>query len=108
MMSFSGDRSATPVFPGSQNPDDSGFSRIGSSKSLASHESRTPRWRLLWRRKGRFFTVHRRLICILLTIRALTLRILIMSNPDDSSRSFSARFAVPSRIFEKGGIQEFQ
>jgi L-rhamnose isomerase len=27
---------------------------------------------------------------------------LVMSHPDDSSRSFSARFAVPSRIFEKG------
>ncbi|KAJ6932644.1 hypothetical protein NC651_008166 [Populus alba x Populus x berolinensis] len=29
---------------------------------------------------------------------------LIISNPDDSSRSFSARFAVPSRIFEKDGL----
>ncbi|KAJ6963471.1 hypothetical protein NC652_001942 [Populus alba x Populus x berolinensis] len=27
---------------------------------------------------------------------------LVLSNPDDSSRSFSARFAVPSRIFERG------
>ncbi|KZV56093.1 hypothetical protein F511_06110 [Dorcoceras hygrometricum] len=28
----------------------------------------------------------------------------IWTDPDDLSRSFSARFAVPSRIFEKNGL----
>ncbi|XVF26733.1 hypothetical protein REPUB_Repub14bG0043800 [Reevesia pubescens] len=29
---------------------------------------------------------------------------LMSANPDDLSRSFSARFAVPSRVFEKSGL----
>ncbi|CAK7356667.1 unnamed protein product [Dovyalis caffra] len=89
----------------------SGYDRIGSFKALFRTESKTPRWRLLWRKmlkeKRKIFDCSSS-AQVYHTYDPYTYSQnfdhgLVMSNPDDSSRSFSARFAVPSRIFEKGG-----
>jgi len=89
-----------------------GYDRIGSFKALVSHESKSPRWRLLWRKivkeKRKIFdcssSAQANITYDPYTYSQNFDHGLIMSNPDDSSRSFSARFAVPSRIFEKGGL----
>jgi len=89
---------------------ESRYDRIGSFKALVSAESKTPRWRLLWRKmvktKRKVFDSSSS-AQVYLTYDPYTYSQnfddgLVMSHPDDSSRSFSARFAVPSRIFEKG------
>ncbi|KAJ6715225.1 hypothetical protein OIU85_026704 [Salix viminalis] len=102
-------------FSGGRNMIDSyakgGYGRIGSFKVLASAaaESKTPRWRSLWRkmvkRKRKIFDGSSS-SQVYLTYDPYTYSQnfdhgLVMSSPDDSSRSFSARFAVPSRIFEE-------
>ncbi|KAJ9154315.1 hypothetical protein P3X46_027666 [Hevea brasiliensis] len=81
----------------------------------SSTASKRPRWSLLWRKlmteKKKFFD------CSSASNRMCTLTICFFydpqtysqnfdqgstwSVPDNMSRSFSARFAVPSRIFEK-------
>jgi len=89
-----------------------GYDRIGSFKALVSHESKSPRWRLLWRKivkeKRKIFdcssSAQANITYDPYTYSQNFDHGLIMSNPDDSSRSFSARFSVPSRIFEKGGL----
>ncbi|KAL3610611.1 hypothetical protein D5086_001631 [Populus alba] len=87
------------------------YDRIGSFKAVVSAESKTPRWRLLWRKmvktKRKVFDSSSSAPKVYLTYDPYTYSQnfdhgLVLSNPDDSSRSFSARFAVPSRIFERG------
>ncbi|TYJ33946.1 hypothetical protein E1A91_A05G136300v1 [Gossypium mustelinum] len=61
------------------------------SISVLTTTSKVPRWRLLWRKlmreKKKNFDQG-----------------LIPADPDEFSRSFSARFAVPSRVFDKTGF----
>ncbi|MCL7033348.1 hypothetical protein MKW94_028919 [Papaver nudicaule] len=81
---------------------------------VVSNRSRTPRWRLLWRRikreKNKFFYSSSSSRYVQKTRQVQYDPYTYSQNfdhgsawtaPDNHSRSFSARFAVPSTIFQK-------
>ncbi|KAK6268020.1 hypothetical protein QUC31_012180 [Theobroma cacao] len=75
--------------------------------------SKLPRWRMLWRKlmreKQKIFD------CLSSTRVHVSYdpytymqnfdQGLVVADPDDLSKSFSARFAVPSMVFEKSGCK---
>uniref|UniRef100_A0A2P2NFS2 Uncharacterized protein n=1 Tax=Rhizophora mucronata TaxID=61149 RepID=A0A2P2NFS2_RHIMU len=90
----------------------SGYDRIVTFNA----ESKTPRWRLLWRRIMR----EKKKLFHCFSVTATTSRVhfsydpydysqnfdqeSMWCDPDNISRSFSARFAVSSRIFNKSEL----
>ncbi|KAK9281323.1 hypothetical protein L1049_004222 [Liquidambar formosana] len=79
--------------------------------SLWVLRSKTVRWRVLWRKimkeKKKFFGSHSNLVHVPYDPYTYSQNFdqgSTWADPDDLSRSFSARFAVPSRIFEKNGL----
>ncbi|KAK6268018.1 hypothetical protein QUC31_012178 [Theobroma cacao] len=88
------------------------YDRMHSINVLVTR-SKLPRWRMLWRRlmreKKKIFDcssstrVH--VSYDPYTYAQNFDQGLMSADPDDLSRSFSARFAVPSRVFEKSGCK---
>ncbi|KAK8584794.1 hypothetical protein V6N13_138741 [Hibiscus sabdariffa] len=93
------------------------YDRMLSINVLVTTTSKLPRWRLLWRKLMR----EKKKIFICSSRTRSTTGVhnvsydprtysqnfdqgLISADPDDFSRSFSARFAVPSRVFDKTGF----
>ncbi|XP_058004039.1 uncharacterized protein LOC131180692 [Hevea brasiliensis] len=86
------------------------YDPILSSVLESSTASKRPRWRLLWRKimreKKKFFdcSCASNRMCFSYDPYTYSQNFdqgSTWSDPDNMSRSFSARFAVPSRIFEK-------
>ncbi|KAH7858300.1 hypothetical protein Vadar_022158 [Vaccinium darrowii] len=89
-----------------------GYSRTFLASNLpVSSGSKVPIWRLLWRRikkVKKIFFIHTSSTNQNFSYNPYTYAQnfdegLMLENLDDLSRSFSARFAVPSRIFQKSG-----
>ncbi|XP_044496558.1 uncharacterized protein LOC123218964 [Mangifera indica] len=87
---------------------------ISVNKFVSGSGSKRPRWRVLWRKitreKKRIFDcssssctrVHEPYDPLTYS-QNFDDQGFIWEDPDNVSRSFSARFAVPSRVFEKSG-----
>ncbi|GMI82068.1 hypothetical protein HRI_001876100 [Hibiscus trionum] len=91
------------------------YNRMLSTNVLATTASKLPRWRVLWRK------LMREKKKIFICSSGSTTGVLnvsydphtysqnfdqgfISADPDDFSRSFSARFAVPSTVFDNTGL----
>ncbi|KAB2081469.1 hypothetical protein ERO13_A05G130300v2 [Gossypium hirsutum] len=85
------------------------------SISVLTTTSKVPRWRLLWRKlmreKKKVFACTSRTTSGVHNVSYDPHTYaqnfdqgLIPADPDEFSRSFSARFAVPSRVFDKTGF----
>ncbi|XP_039017574.1 uncharacterized protein LOC120148556 [Hibiscus syriacus] len=91
------------------------YDRMLSINVLAKTTSKLPRWRLLWRKlmreKKKIYICSSRSTTGVLNVSYDPHTYaqnfdqgLISADPDDFSRSFSARFAVPSRVFDNTGF----
>ncbi|KAF5726889.1 hypothetical protein HS088_TW22G00574 [Tripterygium wilfordii] len=89
---------------------DIGYDRIVSFKVTEVNESKRSRWRVLWRkivkeRKKMFNCLSSPVLHYSYDPYAYSMNFdqgsIWVDDQDDISRSFSARFAVPSRIFDK-------
>ncbi|XVF86595.1 hypothetical protein PTKIN_Ptkin18bG0055100 [Pterospermum kingtungense] len=88
------------------------YDRMLSMNVLVTTRSKLPLWRLLWRKLMRekkkiFDCSSSTRVCVSYDPYTYAQNFdqgLMSANPDDLSRSFSARFAVPSRVFEKSGL----
>ncbi|KAK9022591.1 hypothetical protein V6N11_002840 [Hibiscus sabdariffa] len=91
------------------------YDRMLSINVLVMANSKLPRWRLLWRKLMR--EKKKIVACSSRSIKGVHNvsydphtyaqnfdQGLISADPDDFSRSFSARFALPSRVFDKSGF----
>ncbi|GMI91835.1 hypothetical protein HRI_002852800 [Hibiscus trionum] len=78
------------------------YDRMPSINVLAvTTNSKLPMWRLLWRKLMR--EKKKKLMVVSYDPHSYAQNFdqgLISADPDDFSRSFSARFAVPSRVFD--------
>ncbi|KAL4333670.1 hypothetical protein GQ457_07G031880 [Hibiscus cannabinus] len=84
------------------------YDRMLSINVLVMTNSKLPRWRLLWRKLMR--EKKKIVSCSSRSMHYVSYdphtyaqnfdQGLISADPDDFSRSFSARFAVPSRVFD--------
>ncbi|GKV43396.1 hypothetical protein SLEP1_g50688 [Rubroshorea leprosula] len=89
------------------------YDQIVSINTLVVSRSKLPWWTILWRRlkreKKKIFICSSSNEALNVSYDPYTYAKNfdqgLMSDPEDISRSFSARFAVPSRIFEKGGLK---
>lgn len=89
-----------------------GYDRALSFNGLITG-SKTPRWRLLWRKikrdKKRIFDCSSGGTDVHVPYDPYTYsqnfdQGYVWADPDNASRSFSARFAVPSRVFQKSEL----
>ncbi|GLU22186.1 hypothetical protein SLE2022_382790 [Rubroshorea leprosula] len=94
------------------NPSTGHYNRIISvNNTLVLCRSKLPWWTILWRKLKR---EKKKILNCSSTNRlhvsydpytyAKNFDQGLMSDPEDIARSFSARFAVPSRIFDNGGL----
>ncbi|XVE52104.1 hypothetical protein DITRI_Ditri02bG0094600 [Diplodiscus trichospermus] len=103
-------RSGTQELRWSHGYAKSGYDRMHSINVFVTR-SKLPRWRLLWRklmREKKIFDCSSS-IGVHVSYDPYTYaqnfdQGLMLDDPDDLSRSFSARFAIPSRVSEKNGL----